>query len=81
MIISKQNNIQKKQFYKVYCQYQKTLKAYNAIDLDDLVTLPVQLLARHLEVRQYWQKKIPVQGPKGKKVRVVAHRNDISTLK
>lgn len=40
-----------------YQQYQKTLLAYNAVDFDDLIGLPVRLLAAEPEVLGYWQQK------------------------
>ncbi len=38
--------------------YQKQMKAYNALDFDDLISLPVQLLRNNEEVRQRWQNRI-----------------------
>ncbi|HDY8228689.1 TPA: DNA helicase Rep [Vibrio vulnificus] len=38
--------------------YQKQMKAYNALDFDDLILLPVLLLRGQDEVRQYWQNRI-----------------------
>ncbi|GEM75921.1 DNA helicase Rep [Vibrio sagamiensis] len=38
--------------------YQKQMKAYNALDFDDLISLPVQLLRTNQEVRQRWQNRI-----------------------
>nr|AAZ13818.1 ATP-dependent DNA helicase Rep [Vibrio alginolyticus] len=38
--------------------YQKQMKAYNALDFDDLISLPVQLLRNNQEVRQRWQNRI-----------------------
>ena len=58
MVILEKGNIQQRQFFEIYCQYQKNLKAYNAIDLDDLIVLPVKLLSQWSEVHQYWQQKI-----------------------
>lgn len=42
----------------VYERYQQSLKAYNAVDFDDLIRLPVMLLQQYPEVLQYWQQKI-----------------------
>ncbi|MFW7524785.1 DNA helicase Rep [Vibrio ostreicida] len=39
-------------------QYQKQMKAYNALDFDDLIALPVLLLRTNEEVRQRWQSRI-----------------------
>ncbi len=42
----------------IYPQYQKSLSAYNAVDFDDLIRLPVHLLQNFPEIREYWQNKI-----------------------
>ncbi|MDI1351489.1 MAG: UvrD-helicase domain-containing protein [bacterium] len=42
----------------IYPRYQQALKAYNAVDFDDLIRLPVNLLTEHPEVLEYWQNKI-----------------------
>ncbi|WP_112478716.1 DNA helicase Rep [Vibrio variabilis] len=43
-----------------YCfeMYQIQMKAYNALDFDDLIALPVILLKTNQEVRERWQKRI-----------------------
>lgn len=43
-----------------YCfdLYQKQMKAYNALDFDDLILMPVLLLQNNAEVRQRWQNRI-----------------------
>lgn len=41
-----------------YEMYQKQMKAYNALDFDDLILMPVLLLRDHPEVRQRWQSRI-----------------------
>ncbi|GAB2653798.1 DNA helicase Rep [Vibrio panuliri] len=38
--------------------YQKQMRAYNALDFDDLILMPVLLLRGNSEVRQRWQNKI-----------------------
>lgn len=43
---------------RVYSAYTRTLKAYNAVDFDDLILLPVQLFQNHPEVLKRWQEKI-----------------------
>lgn len=40
---------------RVYPLYQRLLRAYNAIDFDDIIMFAVQLLNEVPEVRQYWQ--------------------------
>jgi ATP-dependent DNA helicase Rep len=39
-------------------QYQTQMKAYNALDFDDLIALPVWLLKTNQEVRERWRTKI-----------------------
>lgn len=41
-----------------YLRYNEALRAYNAVDFDDLIQLPVQLLETHAEVRERWQRKV-----------------------
>lgn len=45
-------------FAHCYDLYQRQLKAYNALDFDDLIVLPTLLLKVKEEVRLRWQKKI-----------------------
>lgn len=45
-------------FAHSYDLYQRQLKAYNALDFDDLIVLPTLLLVHKEEVRLRWQKKI-----------------------
>lgn len=45
-------------FAQVYEQYQRHLKAYNALDFDDLILLPTRLLAENAAVRKRWQRRI-----------------------
>ncbi|MBL4781257.1 MAG: DNA helicase Rep [Porticoccaceae bacterium] len=42
----------------LYERYQQALKAYNAVDFDDLIQLPVQLFRDHPEVLGKWQQRI-----------------------
>lgn len=42
----------------VYFRYQQALNAYNAVDFDDLILMPVILLRNFSEAREYWQNKI-----------------------
>jgi ATP-dependent DNA helicase Rep len=43
---------------KVYQIYQQTLKAYQSVDFDDLIKLPVELFEQHPEVLNKWQHKL-----------------------
>lgn len=42
----------------IYADYQHHLKAYNAVDFDDLILLPSQLLSDNEQVRLRWQQRI-----------------------
>ncbi|MBA1332476.1 hypothetical protein QQ73_15735, partial [Candidatus Endoriftia persephone str. Guaymas] len=42
----------------IYAEYQRHLKAYNAVDFDDLILLPVQLFRDHPEALEAWQNRI-----------------------
>ncbi|WP_218312581.1 DNA helicase Rep [Alteromonas antoniana] len=47
-----------KEFAEAYRQYQNHLKAYNALDFDDLILLPTLLLKHNEQARMKWQSKI-----------------------
>ena len=47
-----------REFAEAYKRYQDNLKAYNALDFDDLILLPTLLLKTSEEVRSKWQNKI-----------------------
>ena len=47
-----------KEFAEAYRQYQNHLKAYNALDFDDLILLPTLLLKNNEQARMKWQSKI-----------------------
>jgi ATP-dependent DNA helicase Rep len=42
----------------LYSDYNRSLKAYNAVDFDDLILLPVQLFQQHPLILEKWQNKI-----------------------
>lgn len=42
----------------LYPRYLETLRAYNAVDFDDLIMLPVKMLRESEAIRTYWQNKI-----------------------
>ncbi len=42
----------------IYAGYAATLKAYQAVDFDDLITLPVELFDTHAELLDKWQKRV-----------------------
>jgi ATP-dependent DNA helicase Rep len=41
----------------LYARYQETLRAYQAVDFDDLIRLPVELFQSFPEALQRWQKR------------------------
>ncbi len=43
---------------QLYDAYVRHLKAYNAVDFDDLILLPSLLLKEHAAVRERWQQKV-----------------------
>jgi ATP-dependent DNA helicase Rep len=43
---------------RAYVDYQRALRAYNAVDFDDLILLPVQLFAEQSAVLERWQGRI-----------------------
>ncbi|CCN70826.1 DNA helicase Rep [Vibrio nigripulchritudo] len=49
---------QEKLFGHCFEMYQKQMKAYNALDFDDLIALPVMLLKSNEDVRQRWRNRI-----------------------
>lgn len=42
----------------LYPRYADALQAYNAVDFDDLIKIPVLLLSKHPDIRDRWQNKI-----------------------
>jgi ATP-dependent DNA helicase Rep len=43
---------------RLYPEYERTLRAYQAVDFDDLITLPVRLFDENDEVRERWQNRL-----------------------
>jgi len=46
------------EYAEFYGRYQKHMKAYNALDFDDLILIPTLLIKNFPEVRERWQNKI-----------------------
>ncbi len=46
------------QLAALYADYERSLRAYNAVDFDDLILGPVRLLREHPELRETWQGRI-----------------------
>ncbi len=42
----------------LYAEYERTLRAYQAVDFDDLIALPVRLFEDNAEVRERWQNRL-----------------------
>ena len=45
-------------YAKIYDRYDATLRAYQAVDFDDLIRLPAELLDAHGELRDKWQNRL-----------------------
>jgi ATP-dependent DNA helicase Rep len=43
---------------RAYVSYSATLKAYQAVDFDDLISLPVELFENHPEILDKWQNRL-----------------------
>ena len=43
---------------RLYPEYERMLRAYHAVDFDDLIALPVRLFEEHEEVRERWQNRL-----------------------
>ncbi|MBI5437811.1 MAG: UvrD-helicase domain-containing protein [Nitrosomonadales bacterium] len=43
---------------RIYARYQETLRAYQAVDFDDLIHLPVTLFKEHPEALLRWQNRL-----------------------
>ncbi|MBP7783002.1 MAG: UvrD-helicase domain-containing protein [Acinetobacter sp.] len=46
------------QFAHLYQLYERNLRAYNAVDFDDLIVMPARLLQENAEVRDKWQNRV-----------------------
>jgi ATP-dependent DNA helicase Rep len=42
----------------VMAKYQERLTAYQSVDFDDLISLPLKLLQQHAQVREQWQQRL-----------------------
>lgn len=43
---------------RVYTAYEKALRAYHAVDFDDLIVIPAHILSTYSEVRERWQNRV-----------------------
>jgi ATP-dependent DNA helicase Rep len=46
------------QLAHLYQLYERNLRAYNAVDFDDLIVMPARLLQENAEVRDKWQNRV-----------------------
>ena len=46
------------QFAHLYMLYDRNLRAYNAVDFDDLIVMPTRLLQENAELRDKWQNRV-----------------------
>ena len=52
------NSPRERTIAELYARYQARLQAFNAVDFDDLIRLPLQVLESDAEARQRWQARI-----------------------
>ncbi|NNL56649.1 MAG: UvrD-helicase domain-containing protein [Pseudomonadales bacterium] len=52
------SNSQEQRIVELYARYQRALASYNAVDFDDLIALPVQILGGHAQALARWQQRI-----------------------
>ncbi|MFN5703882.1 MAG: UvrD-helicase domain-containing protein, partial [Gammaproteobacteria bacterium] len=50
--------VRERQIAELYARYQARLQAFNAVDFDDLIRLPLQVLEADAQARTRWQAKI-----------------------
>ena len=51
-------NAQEALIARLYASYQNALTAYNAVDFDDLINIPVKLFQEHPDILEKWQRRI-----------------------
>ena len=56
--VSASNSTGEQGIAMLYERYQRALKAYNAVDFDDLIMTPVMLFKQQSEILAKWQKRI-----------------------
>ncbi|NMP16264.1 DNA helicase Rep [Thalassotalea sp. Y01] len=57
-VLKRANGADEVLFAEFYQRYHQHMRAYNALDFDDLILIPTLLLRNYDEVKQRWQKKI-----------------------
>ncbi|MDE8033757.1 DNA helicase Rep [Actinobacillus equuli subsp. equuli] len=58
MVLTRMRDERERVFSHFYQLYQNQLKAYNALDFDDLIMLPVLLFRQFPEAKARWQQKV-----------------------
>ncbi|MBL4859748.1 MAG: UvrD-helicase domain-containing protein, partial [Acinetobacter sp.] len=56
--ISRANDEPEMRAAQAYALYDRYLRAYNAVDFDDLILLPTLMLRDNEEIRERWQRKV-----------------------
>ena len=56
--ISRANDENEMRTAQAYALYDRYLRAYNAVDFDDLILLPTLMLRDNEEIRERWQRKV-----------------------
>ena len=57
-VLKMAHDAQSQEFAEFYQRYHQHMKAYNALDFDDLILIPTLLLKNYPEVRERWRNKI-----------------------
>ncbi|MDP8100474.1 DNA helicase Rep [Phocoenobacter atlanticus] len=57
-VITQTSDDRSRVFSYFYQQYQNQLRAYNALDFDDLIMLPTLLFQQNEEAKQRWQQRV-----------------------
>jgi len=55
--VKKANGDDELAFARAYARYDETLRAYQAVDFDDLIALPIELLSRSEEAAAEWRER------------------------
>lgn len=57
-VMRKASNPAEQRIARFYDRYTRQLRAFNAVDFDDLIMLPCQLLMTDHKIREYWQSEV-----------------------
>ncbi len=56
--LSQAQDEEESQTARLYAEYQRAMLAYNAVDFDDLIRLPTEILRQHPKALERWQNRI-----------------------